>query len=147
MLEDIQWTEILSHLYHLGIAYLLAIPIGWDRESRAPGAGIRTFPLVAMASCAYMLTGIYVLEPDDARARVMYGILTGIGFIGGGSILKEKGNGAGTATAASIWSTGAIGIAVAWNRLEIALTLSIMTFLTLRFGKFLNGGTTEDQSP
>lgn len=147
MLEDIQWTEILSHLYHLGIAYLLAIPIGWDRESRAPGAGIRTFPLVAMASCAYMLTGIYVLEPDDARARVMYGILTGIGFIGGGSILKEKGNVAGTATAASIWSTGAIGIAVAWNRLEIALTLSIMTFLTLRFGKFLNGGTTEDQSP
>ncbi|GJL48780.1 MgtC/SapB family protein [Candidatus Nitrospira salsa] len=146
MLEDIQWTEILSHLYHLGIAYLLAIPIGWDRESRAPGAGIRTFPLVAMASCAYMLTGIYVLEPDDARARVMYGILTGIGFIGGGSILKEKGNVAGTATAASIWSTGAIGIAVAWNRLEIALTLSIMTFLTLRFGKFLNGGTTEDQS-
>lgn len=146
MLEDIKWAEILSHLYHLGIAYLLAIPIGWDREVRAPGAGIRTFPLVAMASCAYMLTGIYVLGPDDARARVMYGILTGIGFIGGGSILKEKGNVAGTATAASIWSTGAIGIAVAWNRLEIALTLSIMTFLTLRFGKFLSGEDIDEQS-
>jgi len=93
-----------------------------------------------------MLTGISVLEPDDARARVMYGILTGIGFIGGGSILKEKGNVAGTATAASIWSTGAIGIAVAWNRLEIALTLSIMTLLTLRFGKFLSGEDTDEQS-
>ena len=145
LLEDIQWTEIVSHFYHLVIAYLLAIPIGWDRESRAPGAGIRTFPLVAMASCGYMLLGIYVLEPDDARARVIYGILTGIGFIGGGAILKEKGNVAGTATAASIWSTGAIGMAVAWDRFEIALTLSLMTFVTLRYGKFLGGETTKDE--
>ena len=146
MLGDIQWSEILSHLYHLGIAYLLAIPIGWDRELRARGAGIRTFPLVAMASCGYMLTGIYVVEPDDARARVMYGILTGIGFIGGGAILKDKGSVDGTATAASIWSTGAIGMAVAWHRFEIAVTLSIMTFLTLRFGKFLSGESTDDHS-
>ena len=145
MLEDIKWVEILSHLYHLGVAYALAIPLGWDREMRARGAGIRTFPLVAMASCGYMLTGIYVVEPDDARARVMYGILTGIGFIGGGAILKDKGSIAGTATAASIWSTGAIGMAVAWHRFEIALALSVMTFLTLRFGKFLSGETAEDE--
>ena len=146
LLEDIEWAGILSHLYHLGIAYLLAIPIGWDREFRAMGAGIRTFPLVAMASCAFMLTGIAVLGPDDAKARVMHGILTGIGFIGGGAILKDKANVSGTATAASIWSTGAIGIAVAWDRFEIALVLSIMTFLTLRFGKFLGGETSNGES-
>lgn len=104
------------------------------------------YPLVAMASCGYMLTGIYVVEPDDAKARVMYGILTGIGFIGGGAILKDKGSIAGTATAASIWSTGAIGMAVAWHRFEIALALSVMTFLTLRFGKFLSGETDEDKA-
>ncbi len=146
LLEDIKWAEILSHLYHLVIAYLLAVPIGWDREYRSLGAGIRTFPLVAMASCGYMLTGIYVLELDDARSRVMYGILTGIGFIGGGAIIKEKGNVAGTATAASVWSTGAIGMAVAWNRFEIALVLSIMTFFSLRFGKFPASETHAEKS-
>ncbi len=66
----------------------------------------------------------------------MEGIITGIGFIGGGAILKNvvKGGGfvSGTATAASLWSTGAIGISVATGRLEIALLLSVMTFFTLR---------------
>jgi putative Mg2+ transporter-C (MgtC) family protein len=76
---------------------------------------------------------LYVLPEGDAQARVMYGIITGIGFIGGGAILKERGSVHGTATAASIWNTGAIGIAVAWNRFEIALPLAVINFLTLRF--------------
>ena len=80
-----------------------------------------------------MLTGIYVLDSTDAEARVIYGILTGIGFIGGGAILKDRGNVAGTATAASIWNTGAIGMAVAWDRYEIALLLSFLNFITFRF--------------
>jgi putative Mg2+ transporter-C (MgtC) family protein len=122
-----------SHLYHLFIAFLLAFPLGWDREYRSESAGLRTFPLVALGSCAYMLTGIYVLNSTDAGARVMYGILTGIGFIGGGAILKDGAGVAGTATAASIWNTGAIVLAVAWNRYEIALMLSVLNFLTFRF--------------
>jgi putative Mg2+ transporter-C (MgtC) family protein len=60
-----------------------------------------------------MLTSIQVLDSTDAEARVISGILTGIGCIGGGAILKDGGTVAGTATAASIWNTGAIGIAVA----------------------------------
>ena len=84
-----------------------------------------------------MLVGIFVLEGGDAAARVMYGIITGIGFIGGGAILKSKGTVSGTATAASIWNTGAVGIAVAWNRYEIALVLALLNFLTLRYTKRL----------
>lgn len=129
---DVDLSQMGKHLAQLGIAYLLALPIGWDRETAARSAGLRTFPLVAMASCGFMLTGLDVLESDSAHARVMYGIITGIGFIGGGAILKSGGNVAGTATAASLWNTGAIGLAVAWYNYEIAIALSAMNFFTLR---------------
>ena len=133
VVSELDWHQIWSHFYHLIIAFLLAVPLGWDREQESHGAGLRTFPLVALGSCAYMLTGINVLTSTDAEGRVIYGILTGIGFIGGGAILKERGNVAGTATAASIWNTGAIGMAVAWDRYEIAMVLSALNFLTFRF--------------
>ena len=130
---DISFSEIVSHLYHLAIAYLLAFPVGWDRESRSRSAGLRTFPLVAVAACGYMLVGLYVLEGDSAQARILMGVATGIGFIGGGAILKSRGGVRGTATAASIWNTGAIGVAVAWGRYEIAIALALFNYLTLRF--------------
>lgn len=130
---DISIGEIVSHLTHLAIAYILAFPIGWDRETRARSAGLRTFPLVAVGACAYMLVGLQVVGSGDAAARVMYGIITGIGFIGGGAILKDGATVTGTATAASIWNVGAIGVAVAWGRFEIAIVLSLMNFITLHY--------------
>ena len=132
-LPDIDWSVVGGHLVYLGIAYLLALPIAWNREKGARSAGLRTFPLVSVAACGYMLVGIEVLSSTDAESRVLYGIITGMGFIGGGAILKNKGTVRGTATAASLWNTGAIGVAVAFNRFEVALALSLMNFLTLQF--------------
>ena len=88
---------------------------------------------MALGSCAYMLTGIQLLDSTEAEGRVVYGILTGIGLIGGGAGLKDGANVAGTATAAAIWNTGAIGLAVAYDRYEIALVLSLFNYFTLRF--------------
>jgi putative Mg2+ transporter-C (MgtC) family protein len=99
--------------------------------SAAKSAGLRTFPIVAVAACGFMLTGIYVLDSPDAEARVMYGLMTGIGFIGGGAILKEKDKVMGTATAASIWNSGAIGMSAAYRRYEIAIVLSLVNFIIL----------------
>jgi len=130
---DIDWRLVASNLIHLGIAYLLALPIGWERERTASSAGLRTFPLVAVAVCGYMLIGMSVFADEEARSRVVQGMLTGIGFIGGGVILKNDTNVRGLATAAAIWSTGAVGLAVSFGRLEIALLLSLLTFVTLRF--------------
>jgi putative Mg2+ transporter-C (MgtC) family protein len=119
-------------LRDLLLAYLLAIPIAFNRERQSRSAGLRTFPLVASACCAYVLIGTDVVgENKDAIARVLYGLMTGIGFIGGGAIVKEGGTAHGTATAATIWSTGAIGAAVAFHRYEIAVLVSLLTFLTL----------------
>lgn len=136
LIPELEWSIVVLHIRDLLFAYVLALPIGWDREKNARTAGLRTFPLVAVAACGYMLVGLQVLSSTDAEARVMEGVITGIGFIGGGAILKNivKGEGfvSGTATAASLWLTGAIGISVATGRLEIALVLSALTFFTLR---------------
>ena len=134
-LPDVAWSQVVSHLLHLSIAFVLALPIGWDRERRARGAGLRTFPLVAIGSCGFILIGQSLLEGSESHARMLYGLMTGIGFIGGGSILKSGANVTGTATAASIWNTGAIGAAVAWYRYEIALALALANLLLLRVGR------------
>lgn len=130
---DIDWNHTWFNLSHLCIAYALALPVAFNREAESRSAGLRTFPLVAMAACGYTLVGFSILDTTGAEARVLQGIITGIGFIGGGAILKSSGNVSGTATAASIWTTGLIGIAVASDRYEIAMLLSLMMFLTFRF--------------
>jgi len=118
-------------------AYLLALPIGWEREQVLHSVGLRTFPLVAMASCGYVLLadtfiGAHFTGVDQAaRSRIIQGLTTGIGFIGGGAILRGRGNVHGTATAASIWNTGVIGAAVAESRFEIAVILSLLNLITL----------------
>ncbi len=85
-MQELDWNQVVTHLYQLGIAFVLALPVAWNREQRARGAGLRTFPLVSIAACGYMLVGMQVYSGSDAEARVMYGIITGMGFIGGGAI-------------------------------------------------------------
>ncbi len=90
--------NILPNLAALLTAYLLAVPIGWNREQEDRSAGLRTFPLVAVASCGV----IQAVEPvmagqAEPLARVVEGLITGIGFIGGGAILKMGRSVRGTA--------------------------------------------------
>jgi len=123
-------TEVLTRL---AIAFVLAIPIGWERERSTRSAGLRTFPLVAVASCGYTLIAVQLPgDAADAHSRVLQGLLTGIGFIGGGAILKSEHQVRGTATAAGIWVTGAIGAAAGYGRLETALLLSLIALVALR---------------
>jgi len=78
-------SEALSHVLSLALAYALALPVGWDREKDERTAGIRTFPLVAIASCGFVLVGIAILgRTSPAQARLLEGLITGVGFIGGG---------------------------------------------------------------
>jgi putative Mg2+ transporter-C (MgtC) family protein len=125
---------MLNNLALIAVAFALALPVGWEREQSDRSAGLRTFPLVAMASCGYILIASRVLAGHpEGTARVIEGLMTGIGFIGGGAILKSEGVVRGTATAASVWNTGAIGAAVAFGRFEIAIVLTIINFAALRW--------------
>ncbi len=125
------WHDIWKNFGHVAIAYILTASIGWEREREAHSAGVRTFPIVGMASCGYLL--LVGDQPDAAaQSRLLQGLITGIGFIGGGAILKEGNSVRGTATAASVWNAGVIGAAVAMNHYGIAITLSVLNLFTLR---------------
>ena len=121
---------MLSNLGHLLLAYVLTLGIGWESEIEAQSAGIRTFPIVSMASCGYLL--LLGTNPDvAAQSRLLQGLITGIGFIGGGAILKQGSTVKGTATAASVWTAAIIGAAVAMNQFSIAIALAVLNIFTL----------------
>ena len=123
---------ILPHLAALAAAYLLAFPIGWNREREERSAGLRTFPLVAVATCGFIqATETILAASPEAMARVIEGSIVGMGFIGGGAILRQESSVQGTATAASLWIAGAIGLAVGVGSYDVALVLAILTVLTL----------------
>jgi putative Mg2+ transporter-C (MgtC) family protein len=113
-------------------AWLLTFPIGMERQHDDQSAGLRTFPIVAASSCGFVLLAGQVFGiGSDQQTHILQGLVTGIGFIGGGAIVKAGDHVRGTATAAAIWSTGVIGAAVGYGRFEIAVVLSGFTVVTL----------------
>ncbi|HEV2444687.1 MAG TPA: MgtC/SapB family protein [Candidatus Sulfopaludibacter sp.] len=124
------WHRDLWDVGKLAAAYGLALPVGWYREKEAHSVGVRTFPIVAMASCGYILLAM----PMDtaAQSRIIQGLVAGMGFIGGGAILKSEGSVHGVATAASIWNTGVLGAAVAEERWFLAVVLAALNLFALR---------------
>lgn len=127
------WKLMLVNFVRLAVAFALAIPVGWERHESERNLGLRTFPIVAIGACGYMLIVKNLPgSSPETDARLLQGLIGGIGFIGGGAILKEGTNVRGLATAASVWGTGAIGAAVAFDRAEVAVVLSLIMFLTLR---------------
>jgi putative Mg2+ transporter-C (MgtC) family protein len=123
------FKSVLPHVVALSAAYVLALPIGWDREREERSAGLRTFPLVALSACGFVeAIETIAAQSPEAMARVIEGLILGVGFIGGGAIIKRGSTVRGTATAASLWATGAVGL----GSYDVAIVISLFTFLTLR---------------
>jgi putative Mg2+ transporter-C (MgtC) family protein len=137
---DIIWAELThglpdaDQLAHLAVrllaATLLGAAIGLQRERAGKPAGLRTHILVALGTTVFVMAGAGAGMSSDGLSRVIQGIITGIGFIGAGSILKleREQDIQGLTTAAGIWMTAAIGVAVGLGSLGVAL---LSTFLTL----------------
>ncbi|SEF33601.1 MgtC/SapB family protein [Variovorax sp. NFACC27] len=126
------WGDVANHLVRMTLAFLFTLPIAWNRERGSRSAGLRTFPIVALASCGFVLLAIEVLgERSVGQARILEGVITGIGFIGGGAILKAGASTHGTATAASILNTGVVGAAVGFGYYDIGFVLALANFLVL----------------
>ncbi|NGX50293.1 MAG: hypothetical protein K1060chlam2_00134 [Chlamydiae bacterium] len=133
-------SELLLSLHILFAAFLGAI-IGLERERHVGLAGIRTHAAVAIGSCLFGFISFNIMGPTDPHAtvgladpsRVAAQIVSGIGFLGAGVILRDKGRVRGLTTAASLWATASIGLAVA-NRmyiLAVSSTLIILALLSL----------------
>jgi putative Mg2+ transporter-C (MgtC) family protein len=129
----LNWPVWSVDLLRLLTSFVLAFPIGWNREREDRSAGVRTFPLVSMGSCGLILMASRLIgNSGDIESRVLQGLITGIGFIGGGAILKQEKIIHGTATAASVWNMAVIGAATGFGYYDIAVILALINLLTLR---------------
>jgi len=137
--ESIGLGELLRLVVSIALSCILAFPIGWERKRHSHAdIGLRVFPLVAVGACVYVFVGQQVLTTDrNDQADVLQGLMTGIGFVGAGAIIKHSGSVSGLATAAALWTTGAIGAAVANGFYALALMLSLTNFVILAISRTL----------
>src|SRR5262249_10956344 len=125
--------QMASLMIRLLTAMVLGALVGVQRESSGKPAGLRTHILVAMGGALFVLAPLEAGMELHGISRVIQGLVTGIGFIGAGAILKlqEKREIEGLTTAAGIWMTAAIGIAAGWGRLGLAVVSTILTGIRL----------------
>ncbi|MDY0747585.1 MgtC/SapB family protein [Paucibacter sp. R3-3] len=125
-----QVTRVLTRLL---LAALLGGVLGYERERQGKAAGLRTHMLVAMGAAMFVLVPQQGgMAPAD-MSRVIQGVITGIGFLGAGAIIKATSEGEvqGLTTAAGIWMTAAIGVACGMGRESTALLGTLLTAVIL----------------
>jgi len=140
---DIIWEELthglpdtrqfIQVLIRLIASAFLGAAIGLQREKRGKPAGIKTHILATLGTTVFVLACTGYGMSSDGLSRVIQGIVTGIGFLGAGAILKldESRDIKGLTTAASIWISAAIGVAVGLGGLGLALLATILTLIVL----------------
>jgi putative Mg2+ transporter-C (MgtC) family protein len=128
------WEEFFRIKLRMATAVVLGGLVGLEREAAGKAAGMRTHSLVTLgAAVVVIVAGSMQMSAAD-QSRVIQGLVTGIGFIGGGAILKitDERRIHGITTAAGIWMTASIGIAVGAGKLTIAVLATVLTFIVLR---------------
>ncbi|MEC9490273.1 MAG: MgtC/SapB family protein [Halanaerobiales bacterium] len=126
-------------IFRLILAAVLAALIGYDREKQNKAAGIRTNVIVAVISCVIMILSVEVarssgsmsgMEGDPARLAAQ--VVSGIGFLGAGTILKQEDKVEGLTTAASLWGVAGLGLAIGYGLYDISIAATVIIFLSLR---------------
>ena len=142
---NVIWDELTSGmpdadsfarvLLRLTAAVLLGGLIGFQRQRAGKPAGLRTHTLVALGTTVFILASLSSHMTSDGVSRVIQGIITGIGFIGAGSILKlsEERNVQGLTSAAGVWMTAGVGVAVGLGSLGIAILSTLFALGVLSF--------------
>ncbi|MFP4020884.1 MAG: MgtC/SapB family protein [Halanaerobium sp.] len=128
-----------SGIFRLTLAAVLAALIGYDREKQNKAAGIRTNVIVAVISCVIMILSVEVaklgssatgIEGDPARLAAQ--VVSGIGFLGAGTIIKQEDKVEGLTTAASLWGVAGLGLAVGYGLYDISIASALIIFVSLR---------------
>lgn len=129
---DIQLHMVMQVL----IAFLLGGIIGWERERHGREAGIRTFGAISIGACVFGLISLYGLHGLNLGlndpTRIASNVVVGVGFLGAGIIFHREGNHVlGLTTAATLWATAAVGLAVAFHMYIIAVLVTVIMVLML----------------
>ena len=124
-------APVAEFVVRLILSVLLGALIGFERQISHKPAGMRTHMIVSLGACLITVTAISSFKEDPAR--VVSGIVTGIGFIGAGNIIANRGHVQGITTAATLWAVAAVGLAVGGGSYVLAIASSILVFLILQF--------------
>lgn len=130
-------TELVPILLRLGCAMLVGLVIGTERERTNRPAGMRTHILVSLGACVAAFAGELLFHqyramgasPDPARLAAQ--VITGVGFLGAGTIMREGMSVKGLTTAASVWATACLGLAAGFGYYVLALSGMLLIFITL----------------
>ncbi len=150
-LADVE--RITRATWRMGEALLLGAAIGWDRERRVAEAGLRTHMLVALGAAMFVLLPLEAGMNEEQLSRVVQGLVSGIGFLGAGAVLKDQDEGRihGLTTAASIWATAAVGVAAGLGLTGTALLATGFILLVLvwlrRLGRSIRREKDADPPP
>jgi putative Mg2+ transporter-C (MgtC) family protein len=123
------------YLLRLLVSFILGGIVGFERERKGQSAGLRTHLLVCVGSTFLMM--IFIDFSESELARIATGIITGIGFLGAGTIIRAQEGVRGLTTAASIWVSCIIGIGVGLGFIAQSFVLTLITFITLSFLKLV----------
>lgn len=135
---DIASTQVTlsNSVFRLVIAMLIGCVVGWERKRKGQVAGLRTFTLISMGACLAMLLSIYVPQEylglkNGDPGRIAAQVVTGVGFLGGGAMIQQKGSIRGLTTAAGIWVVATLGMAVGVGMYAAAVVATVLVMITL----------------
>lgn len=138
-------TGELEALLRLGLAAATGALIGLEREDRDKPAGVRTFAIVAMGAALFALIGLMTFGETDAAARIAAQVVTGVGFLGAGTILHNRGNVVGLTTAAGIWGSAAVGMGFGYGLYVLSAGGALILFGVLRIvGRMVHHAPSDD---
>ena len=123
-------SVFIENLIKLGMAVLVGGVVGAEREFQDKAAGFRTIILITLGSTLFTMFSVS-MDPDSSRTRIAANIVTGIGFLGAGAIVREGGRIAGLTTAATIWLAAALGMGIGAGELEFAGAATVVTLIVL----------------
>ena len=126
-------AQLLRIAVQLVLAALLGAVVGFQREIVGKAAGLRTHMLVSLGSALFVISAVEYGMSSDGLSRIIQGLATGLGFIGGGAILKlsDERRITGLTTAAGLWMTCAVGVAVGLGRFGSALIGVVLAWIIL----------------
>ncbi len=127
--------DILRDVIPMLVSTLLGTLVGWERQMGRKPAGLRTHTLVCLGSTMFVLTTVHAVHafggPSLDATRIVHGVVTGVGFLGAGSIMRQEGFVHGLTTAASVWMVAAIGVAVGVQAYALAVTGTVLALVVL----------------
>ena len=145
--------EVTRDLIPMTLSLALGTLIGWERQMGRKPAGLRTHALVCLGSTMFCLTTSYAYTAYGGHSldatRIVHGVITGVGFLGAGSIMRQEGYVHGLTTAASVWIVAAVGVAVGVHAYALAVIGTVFALIVLEgyrwVERFLSPGNDEGE--